>query len=164
MTTIQQIQTLLGVLADNKWGPKTQAALDALIKPSGWKNVMASTFADPADVAAFRRCKAKGNSDMTCFAVGDNGVGAWGDNTADGPPMCALPPEDLVEKWGSVIGGKHRDVVVLHDGKEYRCIVGDLMPHRRNIKNGCGLDMNPSLCKLIGHTPPATVPIAWKWA
>ena len=29
MTKIQQLQSVLGVVADGKWGPKTQAALDA---------------------------------------------------------------------------------------------------------------------------------------
>jgi hypothetical protein len=54
--------------------------------------VTASSFADRADLAAFQHAKALGWSDKHAFAVGDNGVGAWGDFTArDDVPMCALP-------------------------------------------------------------------------
>lgn len=164
MHTIKELQEFVGAFPDGKWGPRSQAALQAILDQSEWAVVRASTFADPADVASFKRCIAKGNSEQTCFAVGDNGIGKWGDDTSNGPPMCALPPEDIIARWGSLSAGKHQKVIVMHEGREVECIVGDIMPHKWNIKNGCGLDMNPALCKAIGHTPPDTVKIAWRWA
>ena len=58
MTKIQQIQIILEEDPDNIWGPRCEAALRTLIHPPGKiHKVKASSFADPADVAAFRRCK-----------------------------------------------------------------------------------------------------------
>jgi lysozyme family protein len=34
MSKITEIQTILGVVADDKWGPKSQSALDSLIHPA----------------------------------------------------------------------------------------------------------------------------------
>lgn len=63
--------------------------------------VKASTFADPADVAAFKKAKAAGKTDAQAFKVGDNGIGKWGDFTAtETAAMCALPREDWEEKMG----------------------------------------------------------------
>jgi hypothetical protein len=39
--------------------------------------VKASSFADPADVAVYKRCLKSGKTPVQCFAVGDNGVGLW---------------------------------------------------------------------------------------
>lgn len=99
MSAIVRIQEILGVNPDGVWGPKSQAALDFLVqvykRDSEWHEVIASSFADPADVAAFKRCKANGGTDAQCFRIGDNAIGAWGDSTAEGTgPSCALPPED----------------------------------------------------------------------
>ena len=89
MSAIVKIQEILGVTPDGIWGPRTQAALDSLIQgysgDSGWHSTTATSFADPADVAAFKRCKAQGKSDHECFAVGDNGIGSWGD-----PTVCRI--------------------------------------------------------------------------
>src|SRR6185295_12321757 len=64
--------------------------------------VTASSFADPKDVAAYKKAIAQGKSEKDALKVGDNGIGMWGDNTArDDVPMCALPPEDWKAKWGS---------------------------------------------------------------
>jgi hypothetical protein len=56
--------------------------------------VKASSFADPADIKAFRRCKAAGHTDQYCFSKGDNGIGAWGGDTTSDFPLCALPRDD----------------------------------------------------------------------
>ena len=40
----------------------------------------ASSFADLADVRAFKRAKAKGMTDQEAFRYGDNGIGCFGDD------------------------------------------------------------------------------------
>lgn len=121
----------------------------------------ASSFADPADVVAFKRCKARGKSDKECFKVGDNGLGKWGHNTAqDHSPMCALPPED----WKSAKKKGGARVAVTYKGHTVEGILGDTMPHRANIQNGAGIDLNPAFAKAFGLHPPFLVDgVTWKW-
>lgn len=128
-------------------------------------HVTASSFADPADVARFRRCKAAGNSDKQCFKVGDNGIGYWGDDTTEGSGCaCALPPEDIIERWGTMAAGRRQPVSVTANGSTIRCLLKDTMPHRANIKNGAGIDLNPDAVKALGFTPPIMIPAIWSWA
>ncbi|CAB4146292.1 hypothetical protein UFOVP1319_3 [uncultured Caudovirales phage] len=123
-------------------------------------NVLATSFADPADVAAFKRCKAKGKSDMACFKVGDNGIGKWGHNTAqEHTPMCALP-RDVWKKAGKKGGDKVR---VWRDNRSVVGILGDTMPLTANIKNGAGIDLNPAFAKALGFKPPFLTPVNWEW-
>ena len=168
MTKLQQIQTILGVPADNRWGPVSQAALDreksVLVAVGKWHSVLASSFADKADVAAFRACKATGKSDEECFKVGDNGVGCWGDDCAGGGPMCALPPEDMEDKFGSVAAAKHASVKVVVGSRKVVCTLADRMPHRAAITNHCGIDLNPAACIELGLRPPMTCAAEWAWA
>lgn len=160
MTKVEQIQDILGVVSDNVWGKKSQAALDTLIALVGSRIVMASSFADPADIAAFRRCKGMGKSDQECFKSGDNGIGKWGDETTVDKPMCALPPE----RW-QILGDDARGarVRVKANGKEVVCELRDTMPRLGNIKNGAGIDLNPAAVKALGLKPPIMVPATWSW-
>ncbi|HPA20742.1 MAG TPA: hypothetical protein PLU30_23545 [Verrucomicrobiae bacterium] len=136
--------------------------------------VWASSFADPKDVAAFRRCKAQRShrtkdgklvihTDDYCFGLGDNGVGCWGDDTTGSDPMCALPPEDMTERWGSPKAARHRLVIVTANGRTVVCTLADRMPARRNIRNGCGIDLNPAACAALGLVPPIRVRATWRW-
>lgn len=129
--------------------------------------VLASSFADLADVRAFQRCKASGKSDKECFKVGDNGIGAWGDVTAqEVTPMCALPPDDVIAKWGvmtSKVRHKRVRVRLASSGREAVCLLGDRMPWKKNIKNGAGIDLNPAAAKALGLRPPFMVPAEWEW-
>jgi hypothetical protein len=169
-----QIQSVCGTEMDGIPGAKDDAAIAALraaalaeykaTKPEPVHNVKASSFADKADVEAFRRCKAQDGSDQDCFLVGDNGIGCWNDDCAEGPPMCALPPEDMEERWGSVAAAKHKKVMVVANGRIVTCILGDRMPHRENIKNGAGIDLNPAACSALGLKPPIIVKATWRWA
>lgn len=163
MTRVEQIQDILGVVRDNVWGKKSQAALDQLVALVGSRIVMASSFADPADIAAFRRCKGQGKSDQECFKVGDNGVGKWGDDTTTDIPMCALPPE----RWqilDAVAGGaRGTRVRVKANGKEVICELRDTMPRLGNIKNGAGIDLNPAAVKALGLKPPIMIPAIWSY-
>lgn len=124
----------------------------------------ASSFADPKDVAAFKRCKAQGKTDLQCFKVGDNGVGCWGDNTAQlDIPMCAVPPDDMIAKWGSVNAAKHKPIVVRVNGHQVVCRLADRMPKKKNIKNGAVIDLNPAALKALGLKPPVMVQAEWWW-
>jgi hypothetical protein len=126
----------------------------------------ASSFADLADVRAFQRCKAKGGSDTECFKVGDNGIGCWGDVTAqEHTPMCALPPEDIIAKCGSMKSraARGKRVHVTANGRETICLLADRMPAKKNIRNGAGIDLNPAAAKQLGLKPPFLIPAEWSW-
>lgn len=123
--------------------------------------VKASSFADPQDVRKFRQCKLKGMSDAEAFRYGDNGIGRWGDRTDEGTgPACALPPEDWEHLGAKARGAKVRVTV---GDKSIVCLLKDTMPHRRNIKNGAGIDLNPDACEDLGLTPPVMVAAVWEW-
>lgn len=124
-------------------------------------HVLASSFADPRDVSAFRACKAKGHSDQHCFAVGDNGIGVWGDNTTGKTPMCALPPDDWHPLGKAARGAKVRVTV---NGRSVVCELRDTMPPHSRITNGCGIDLNPAACAALGLKPPVKVSATWAWA
>ena len=129
-----------------------------------WHKVNASSFADTADVAAYRRCKARGKSDQECFKVGDNGIGFTGmDCSREDKPMCALPVEVWAERWGKKINAAGRTVLVRYNGKVIAGVLGDTMPKLANIKNGCGIDLNPSFAKALGLRPPFKVAVEWAW-
>jgi hypothetical protein len=168
-STIKAIQGILGVEQDGIWGRKSQAALDAILHPvestDGEHHVIASSFADPADIRAFRRCKWAGGSDQECFKVGDNGIGCWADDVSEGSGMsCALPPEDMEAKFGSVASAKHAKVKVIMKGTEIVCTLKDRMPHKANIKNGAGIDLNPDAVRACGMEPPILHQAIWQWA
>ena len=155
---------LLGVEVDGIVGPNTEGAMDrALI--SGQHPVKATSFADPADVRAFNRCKANGNSDQECFKVGDNGIGLWGDDCSEGSgPSVALPPDEMIAKYGSIAAAKHKPVKITSVGGSVVALLKDRMPWERNITNGAGLDMNPDTCKALGEAPPAELGVIWEWS
>lgn len=173
---IQSIQKILGVEADGKWGQKSQAALEAanvfesdkgevFSSSAEGMEVNASSFADPADVAAFLKCKAQGKSDQECFKVGDNGIGFTGINCADDSiPICALPPEEWKAKYGSSKNAAGKPVDVTYEHKTVRGIMGDTMPAIANIKNDARIDLNPGFAKAFGVKPPFMIRVVWKWA
>lgn len=156
MTKIQQIQQLLGTTPDDKWGPKSQAALAAHAYS---RSVLASSFADPADIQAFQACKARGGSDEECFLIGDNGIGKWGDDTTQGSgPACALPPED----WNFLAAPPKTKVLVTHQGNSVICELRDTMPAKVHITNGADIDLNPDACTFLELTPPVLTQVTWK--
>jgi len=127
--------------------------------------VIASSFADPNDVAAYKRAIAQGKTEAEALKVGDNGIGKWGDVTArDDVPMCALPPEDWLAKWGNEHNARGKKVAVTYRGKTVIGELRDTMPHRANIRNGAGIDLNPGFGKEFGLHPPFMVPgVKWEW-
>lgn len=123
-----------------------------------WISATASSFADPADVEAFHRCKAQGYSDQHCFAVGDNGIGQFGANTAqETRAMVALHEEDMIAQWGSVSKSAHQIVEVEGpSGRVIRAAVEDRLGVRKRI------DLNPACALLLGLKPPFLVPCRWR--
>ena len=165
MTTAQKIEAIQRVLQvpeDAKWGPVTQAALDDLLSShrGKWHTGKASSFADPADVRAFRRCKQEGKSDQQCFKVGDNGIGKWGADTTAARPMVALPRED----WAHLPHPSGTRVIVEANGQSVEAELQDTMPARANITNGAIIDLNPAAAAALGLTPPFMVKARWRWA
>ena len=127
--------------------------------------VTASSFADPKDVAAYKKAIAQGKSEKDALKVGDNGIGMWGDNTArDDVPMCALPPEDWKAKWGSGQNARGKKVAVTYKGKTVIGELRDTMPKKQNIKNGAGIDLNPGFAKAFNVPPPFMLKnVQWEW-
>lgn len=151
---------------DGDFGVRTYAALNRLDLAqdvAAAHRVKASSFADPADVVAFKRCKSEGGTDMACFKVGDNGVGLWGDDTTEPHPMCALPREDWLERYGPGENARGRLVRVTVGDKSIDCELRDTMPRRENIRNGAGIDLNPGACHRLGLTPPIFTTVTWQW-
>jgi hypothetical protein len=125
--------------------------------------VKASSFADPQDVRAFLTCKGGGGSDQACFRKGDNGIGFCGDDCTGPTPMCALPPEDWMAKWGNRTAARLKPVNVTIGGQTVVCKMGDTMPHRKNITNGAGIDLSPAAVAAFGLQPPLMVDAKWSW-
>lgn len=153
--------TMAALRALDEAGDHESAAETDLPEEGPVHRVLASSFADLADVRSFKRCKANGGSDQHCFQTGDNGIGAWGANTAqEETPMVALPRE-VWRKAGKTGGAK---VLITHKGDECHAVLGDTMPSLANIKNGADMDTNPAVAKAFGLHPPYMVPMTWEWA
>lgn len=154
------IQGILKVAMDGVWGPKSQTALNfaAALNPA-LITCEASSFADPADVAAFNRCKLTGKTDLQCFAVGDNGIGQFGQITAqEHTPMIAVHGSLMKARWGSIQGAAHRPVIVTVKGITINATVED------RISAPGRIDLNPACAKQLGLRPPFVVPCTWQWA
>lgn len=166
MTFAQQIQTILANVGyytgpiDGQIGPRTEAAI---VLANRLQNV--SSFADPADIAAFQAAKARGLTDEEAFAFGDNGIGFWGDATVAGTGNAvALPPECIIAKWGSLGAGRGRAVLVTANGVTVQAQLKDTMPHLAAITDPACVDCNPDTIAAMGLTCPAMAPGSWAWA
>lgn len=156
--TLKRIQDILEVTVDGKWGPESQTALNTAIQGTDSFACDASSFADPADVVAFEKCKRTGKSDLKCFAVGDNGIGQFGKITAqDKVPMVAIHKTAMVARWGSVAGAAHRPVEVTVKGRTIKATVED------RISAPGRIDLNPACAKQLSLKPPFVVPCEWRW-
>lgn len=129
-----------------------------------WRRVKASSFADPADVRAFKKCKDQGKSDQECFKVGDNGIGftglpCWRDDV----PYVALPREIWLNRFGNKASASGAKVLIRFRGVVFQAQLGDTMPSLKNIKNGAGIDLNPGCAKIMGIKPPFMVEVEWAW-
>ena len=119
----------------------------------------ASSFADPADIRRFHKCKDKGGSDQDCFKVGDSGIGFWGDDVSAGSgPACALPPEVIAEFDLS----RGSPVQVSYDGRYTIALLLDHMPHIRHLANAARIDLNPDACEELGLEPPVMAKVTYE--
>ncbi len=127
--------------------------------------VIASSFADPADVAAYRKAIAEGKTREEALEVGDDAVGCWGDDTSsEEQPICALPPDDWKAKWGNGAKARGAKVAVTYRGKTVIGELRDTMPAKANIQNGAGIDLNPGFANAFGKKPPFMLhDVEWKW-
>ncbi len=127
-------------------------------------NVLATSFADAEDIRRFNECKEQRHSDYECFKVGDNGIGLWGDDCSEkAGPVCALPPDDMVEKWGSINAARGKAVLVARAHYSVVCALKDRMRWKKNITNGAGIDLNPVACRQLGLEPPVKTRVQWSW-
>ena len=136
--------------------------------------IIASSFADLADVAAFHKWykiyldqgKSPAEATQLAFAKGDNGVGFTGLLCAtEAECLCALPPEDWKAKWRTKAMASGKPLIVTHKGIEVRGRLGDTMPAVSRIRNGARIDLNPGFAKAFGLKPPFLIPgFSWRWA
>lgn len=112
--------------------------------------MLATSFADAADLRAFNRALLEGESSKRALEVGDNGLGAWGRSTVAGTGPCvALSPH--------VYGFRpHRMVRVFYGEKFVDADVRDIGPEER-------IDLNPDACAELGLRPPVKVMVDWTW-
>lgn len=131
-------------------------AFDDLI-PAGGGVAIATTFADPADVRRYRAAIAAGATEQQALAVGDNGVGAWGDDTTNpNDPIVALPRDTP--------GIAHNRLVqVTGPSGTVMARVADKMPATRNIRNGAAIDLNPATALATGATSGKET-VSWQFA
>ncbi len=124
----------------------------------------ATSFADPGDLRAFKRCKDRGGTDLECFKIGDNGIGYWGDSTAEGTgPCCAITPDDMIEKWGSINAAKGKLVKVTYKNLTVTCDCRDRMKWKKRISNGAYIDLNSDACKALKLKLPVFASVSWEW-
>lgn len=160
VTIKKRIQAGLGVVVDGDWGPKSQDALNLLAYRGTltWISCEASSFADPADLRSFKRCKATGKTDLQCFAVGDNGVGECGVITSqEHTPYVAVHKDFMISRWGSKSAAWLREVEVVANGVTFRAKVGDRISAKGRI------DLNPACLKLINKPAPLKTAAKWRW-
>jgi hypothetical protein len=112
--------------------------------------MLATSFADAADLRAFNRALLDGKSNREALEVGDNGIGAWGRSTVAGTGPCvALSPHTAGFR-------PNRMVRVFHGEKFVDCDVRDIGPTER-------IDLNPDACMELGLYPPVKVMVDWNW-
>ena len=127
--------------------------------------VIASSFADPRDLAEYQKAIKQGKTEKEALAVGDNCIGCWGDPTGRiDVPMCALPPEDWLAKWGPGSSARGKKVAVTYRGKTVIGELRDTMPNKAKIANGAGIDLNPGFARSFGIAAPFLLSgFKWEW-
>lgn len=134
----------------------------------------ASSYGDAADMRAYQKALVtllragvpQKEAEARARKVGDPGIG-WADNVVSDPNgvlWVALPYEDWQAKWKTKANAHRKHLLVTIKGKTVRCVLGDTMPHKANIKNGAVIDLAPAVQKAFGLQPPFMVDCSWEWA
>jgi hypothetical protein len=109
----------------------------------------ATSFATDQDLVAYRKCLDSGHSDSYCTSHaggGDNGEGAWGDDTTSRThAYCALGPT-LQKKHQSLNVTLYAKGTTDRMGNTFRCIQGDR-------GNEGIIDLNPGALLAAGLNP-----------
>lgn len=125
----------------------------------------ADTFADYSDLCAYIKARdEEGKTPEQALNVGDNGVGKWGDITAqEHTPMCALSPE----YWKPLGAKAHKAKVKVtsnNDTSQVICLLCDTRPPLADVNPGTVIELNPAACLSLGLTPPGTFDsITWSF-
>ncbi len=155
----QYLNSLLGIQPEQKAFPQmghtatgmigAGAARDGITDPSqihrdenGFITGRGATFATQADLANYARTGS--------LATGDNGIGAWGHNTA-ATPGVAIPRDVLVSQFGSLAAARGRPVEVISpNGQTAVLPVIDVAPRLRNRSNNALIELTPSASQQLG--------------
>lgn len=125
---------------------------------------IATSFADPADIVDYNRAIAAGKTVAQALAVGDNGIGCWGDNTKQGSgARSSLPAHVITARWGSMHNGKNRLIRVFFSDKWIDTILSDVGPGPSEEHEGHGLDLNYDAWAAFGLIPPCSHTVQWNW-
>lgn len=120
---------------------------------------IATTFADPADIRAFKRCKAQGKTDQQCFKVGDNGIGCWGDDCTAWKPYVAVSPD----YWKQLKNPRGAKVKVWHGAVFITAELRDTLPAVKNVTNGAVIDLNACAAEALGIPVPCSANVKWQF-
>lgn len=158
---IEQIQAEIGAPVDGQWTMEDQEAFNAIKSDGTWRKTKFTSFADPADVVAFKKCKREtGRSDIFCFGRGDNGIGQFGKITAqEHTAMVAIHGDEMERMWGSRQGAAHRPVEIKLPGTDL--IVEATCEDRISAEGK--VDLNPGAFTRLGLKAGFTVPGLWRW-
>lgn len=121
-----------------------------------------TSFGTYQDLTSYCKCRNNGGSANGCYAKGDSGIGAWGDITGQrNVPMCALPPEAMIRRFGSSRLARGKKVRVWIDGisEPVICECRDKGP------NGV-CDLNPAALRKFGFAEDLELNRQgrWEWA
>ncbi len=109
---------------------------------NGYVTGRAATFATQSDLNNYARTKS--------LATGDNGIGAWGANTATTPGV-AIPRDWLRAQYGSEDAGKNKLVEVISpNGKSAILPVLDKGPALRNRSNSALIELTGPATQVLG--------------
>lgn len=131
----------------------------------------ASSYGDKRDMKAYntalivglRMGLNHGEAKARARKVGDPGIG-WADNNlSTDTPWVAVPYEYWKKKFGTKAKAHCAKLKVIIGGKTVECVLGDTMPHLKNITNGAVIDLAPGAQKAFGLTPPFLVNCTWEW-
>lgn len=116
-----------------------------------------TSFATYQDLVGYIKCLQAGGSTNYCYNKGDNGVGASGKTTAQiHTPMCAIPPAEMIARWGSKKAAYGKVIECRLMGKTIRCEVADIGP-----AGVC--DLNPAALLRLGLSQDTELSVSGTW-